>query len=162
MHGSGVVEGGRHRIAVRVYYEDTDAAGIVYHAAYLAFAERARTEMLRCLGLDHRTLQARCGVVFTVRRCLVEYRAPARLDDLLEVRTRIVRLGGASLDLEQRILRAGQLLAHLEVHLALLGSDLRVARMPRELAAALCRLHEPAEESRANSSGVRSFALDKQ
>jgi acyl-CoA thioester hydrolase len=79
----GVIDAGRHRIAIRVYYEDTDAAGIVYHAAYLAFAERARTEMLRRLGLDHRTLRARFGVVFTVRRCLVEYRAPARLDDLL-------------------------------------------------------------------------------
>jgi acyl-CoA thioester hydrolase len=162
MSDAGVITSGRHRFAIRVYYEDTDAAGIVYHAAYLAFAERARTEMLRCGGLDHRTLQARCGVVFTVRRCLVEYRAPARLDDLLEVRTRIVRLGGASLDLEQRILRAGQLLAHLEVRLALLGSDLRVARMSRELAAAFCRLRDPPQEPGATSGAGESFALDKQ
>ena len=81
----GIIEAGVHRIRVRVYYEDTDAAGIVYHAAYLEFAERARTEMLRCLGLDH--APARPGLVFTVRRCAIDYRAPARLDDLLEVET---------------------------------------------------------------------------
>ena len=156
MSDSGVVEAGRHRMALRVYYEDTDAAGIVYHATYLAFAERARTEMLRCLGLDHRTLHARFGVIFTVRRCLVDYLAPARLDDLLEVRTRIVRQGGASLDLEQRILREGQLLALLEVRLALLGTDLRVARMPRRLKAALARLQEPGEDpAEARSNGGR-------
>jgi acyl-CoA thioester hydrolase len=142
MADPGVIDAGRHRIAIRVYYEDTDAAGIVYHAAYLAFAERARTEMLRRLGLDHRTLRARFGVVFTVRRCLVEYRAPARLDDMLEVRTRIVRLGGASLDLEQHILCEDRLLTLLEVRLALLGADLRVARMPRPLTSALGRVRE--------------------
>jgi acyl-CoA thioester hydrolase len=146
MPDPGAIGAPRHRMAIRVYYEDTDAAGIVYHAAYLAFAERARTEMLRCLGLDHRTLHARFGVVFTVRRCLVNYRAPARLDDLLEVETRLARLGGASLDLEQRILREGQLLVFLEVRLALLGADLRVARMPPQLAAALGRLRNAGAE----------------
>jgi acyl-CoA thioester hydrolase len=143
---AGVIDAGRHRIAIRVYYEDTDAAGIVYHANYLTFAERARTEMLRRLGLDHRTLRARFGVVFTVRRCLVDYRAPARLDDLLQIETRIVRLGGASLDLDQRILCEGRLLTLLDVRLALLGADLRVARMPRELASALGRFRESGQE----------------
>jgi acyl-CoA thioester hydrolase len=142
MPDPGAIEAGRHRMAIRVYYEDTDAAGIVYHTAYLAFAERARTEMLRCLGLDHRTLRARFEVVFTVRRCVVDYLAPARLDDLLEVQTRLARLGGASLDLEQRIVCAGRLLARLEVRLALLGGDLRVVRMPHQLAAALGRLRD--------------------
>jgi acyl-CoA thioester hydrolase len=146
MPDPGALEAGRHRMAIRVYYEDTDAAGIVYHAAYLAFAERARTEMLRGLGLDHRTLRARFDAAFTVRRCLVDYLAPARLDDLLEVQTRLARLGGASLDLEQRILRDGQLLVFLEVRLALLGADLRVARMPPQLAAALGRLRNPGAE----------------
>jgi acyl-CoA thioester hydrolase len=105
MSDSGVLEAGVHRIRIRVYYEDSDAAGIVYHAAYLAFAERARTELLRCLGLDHATLRARFGLVFTVRRCSIDYLAPARLDDLLEIATRVVRRGGASLELEQRVLR---------------------------------------------------------
>jgi acyl-CoA thioester hydrolase len=95
---------------------------------------------------------ARCAPpsawVFTVRRCLVDYRAPARLDDLLEVRTRATRLGGAALDLEQRILREEQLLTRLEVRLALLGPDLRVARLPPRLRAALDRL-KPAIEVQA-------------
>jgi acyl-CoA thioester hydrolase len=146
MPDAGAIAAGRHRMAIRVYYEDTDAAGVVYHAAYLAFAERARTEMLRCLGLDHRTLRAHFDVVFTVRRCVVDYRAPARLDDLLEVRTRLARLGGASLDLEQCVLHEGRLLARLEVRLALLGGDLRVVRMPRELAVALGRLRDEGVE----------------
>ena len=133
MSDSGAIEAGVHRIRIRVYYEDTDAAGIVYHAAYLEFAERARTEMLRCLGLDHVTLRARFGLVFTVRRCAIDYRAPARLDDLLEIQTRMVRLGGASLELEQRVLRATQLLAVLELRLAVLGKDLRAARLPGRL-----------------------------
>jgi acyl-CoA thioester hydrolase len=143
MSDPGVIEAGAHRIRIRVYYKDTDAAGIVYHAAYLEFAERARTEMLRCLGLDHTTLRARFGLAFTVRRCAIDYRAPARLDDLLEIHTRRIRLGGASLDLEQRVLREAQLLTRLDVRLALLGADLRVARLPRQLIAAFDRLRGP-------------------
>jgi acyl-CoA thioester hydrolase len=146
MSDSGVIEAGVHRIRIRVYYEDTDAAGIVYHAAYLEFAERARTEMLRCLGLDHTGLRARFGLAFTVRRCGIEYQAPARLDDPLDIETRVVRLGGASLDLEQRVLREAQLLTLLEVRLALLGTDLRVARLPRPLIGAFQRLYPPPPE----------------
>ena len=145
MSDPGVIEAGVHRIRIRVYYEDTDAAGIVYHAAYLAFAERARTEMLRCLDLDHATLRARFGLTFAVRRCSVDYRAPARLDDLLEIRTRVVRLGGASLELEQRVLRAAQLLTHLDVRLALLGAQLRPARLPSQLVGAFDRLRTSRE-----------------
>jgi acyl-CoA thioester hydrolase len=140
MSDTGAIDAGVHRIRIRVYYEDTDAAGIVYHAAYLELSERARTEMLRCLGLDHGTLRARFGLMFTVRRCVVDYRAPARLDDLLEIRTRLVRIGGASLDLEQLVLRAPELLTRLHVRLALLGADLRVARLPRDLVGAFDRL----------------------
>jgi acyl-CoA thioester hydrolase len=145
MSDAGDIEAGVHRVHIRVYYEDTDAAGIVYHATYLAFAERARTEMLRCLGLDHTGLRARFDLTFTVRRCAIDYHAPARLDDLLEIQTRMVRLGGASLDLEQRVLRAAQLLARLVVRLALLDSDLRVARLPRALIDAFARLRGPTE-----------------
>jgi acyl-CoA thioester hydrolase len=145
MSDAGIIQAGVHRIRIRVYYEDTDAAGIVYHGAYLEFAERARTEMLRCLGLDHGTLRARFGLMFTVRRCAADYRAPARLDDLLVVETRLTRLGGASLDLEQRVVRDPQLLTRLEVRLALLGADLRVARLPRELVRAFGRLRPPRE-----------------
>jgi acyl-CoA thioester hydrolase len=140
MSPSGVIEGGVHRWPVRVYYEDTDAGGIVYHANHLKFAERARTEMLRCLGLDHRTLRARFGLTFAVRRCVADFRAPARLDDLLEVETRAVRLGGASLDLTQDIRDGTRLLAHLELRLAVLDAGLRAARMPEELRIALAPL----------------------
>ena len=145
MSDPGSIEAGVHRIRIRVYYEDTDAAGIVYHAAYLEFAERARTEMLRCLGLDHASLRARFGLVFTVRRCAIDYRAPARLDDLLELETRLLRLGGASLDLAQRVLCQGRFLAGLDLRLALLDGDLRVARLPRQLVVAFERLRAPSE-----------------
>ena len=143
MSDSGIIEAGVHRIRIRVYYEDTDAAGIVYHAAYLEFAERARTEMLRCLGLDHSGLRGRFGLVFTVRRCAIDYQAPARLDDLLEVETRLLRRGGASLELEQRVLCQGRLLTRLDLRLALLDADLRVARVPRDLVVAFERLRAP-------------------
>ena len=132
MSDPGSIEAGVHRIRIRVYYEDTDAAGIVYHAAYLEFAERARTEMLRCLGLDHASLRARFGLVFTVRRCAIDYRAPARLDDLLEVETRLVRLGGASLDLEQRVLCEERSCWRASICVWRCSTaDLRVARVPR-------------------------------
>ena len=120
-----------HRYPVRVYYEDTDAAGIVYYANYLKFAERARTEMLRAQGFDHVTLQREHGLLFAVRRCTVEFMAPARLDDLLTVETRPLRLGGARLVLEQKVARAEAVLVTLGVELAILGcEDLRPRRLP--------------------------------
>jgi acyl-CoA thioester hydrolase len=138
MSDSGAIEAGVHRLRIRVYYEETDAAGIVYHAAYLEFAERARTEMLRCLGLDHGALRERYGVTFTVRSLTADFVAPARLDDRLIVATRLLRPGRAALELAQRIETAdGRLLASLAVRLALLAADLRVARPPPELRAAL-------------------------
>ena len=142
---SGVIEARVHRLPLRVYYEDTDAGGIVYHAAYLRFAERARTEMLRCLALDHRTLRERLGLSFAVRRCTIDYRAPARLDDQLIVATRLVRQGGASLDLEQQVLSGGRLLVRLDVRLALLSAGLGIARLPAEVTLALAPLAAAAE-----------------
>jgi acyl-CoA thioester hydrolase len=116
---------------VRVYYEDTDAGGIVYHAAYLRFAERARTEMLRSQGFDHIGLQREHGILFAVRRCTVEFMVPARLDDLLTLETRALRLGGARLVLEQKVVRDQAVLVTLEVELAVLGhQDLRPRRLP--------------------------------
>jgi len=140
----GVIAAGEHRLAVRVYCEDTDAVGVVYHASYLRFAERARTETLRCLGLEHGSLSARLGLAFTVRRCVVDYLAPARLDDRLEVRTGLTRLGGASLDLEQRILRDERLLVRMDVRLALISPALRAVRLPQALIEALAPLRHDA------------------
>lgn len=156
MTDCGTIEQGVHRLALRVYYEDTDAAGMVYHANHLRFAERARTEMMRCVGLDHTTLRTRLGLTFTVRRCVVDFLAPARLDDRLEVQTGLLRQGGASLDLEQRILRDGMLLARLELRLALIDQAMRVARLPRELVAALAPLRELVPASRPARAPLRA------
>lgn len=136
----GRLEGAVHRFTLRVYYEDTDAGGLVYHANYLKFVERARTEMLRMLGLDHGTLRRRYGLVFVVRRCTLDFLAPAGLDDVLEVETRLVRRGGASIDLVQTVARDGRPVVRAEVRLALLGCEGRAARLPGPLAEALAPL----------------------
>ena len=116
-----------HVFPVRIYYEDTDAGGIVYHAAYLRFAERARTEWLRGLGFTNRCL------VFAVVDCALRYRRPARLDDALEVRTRPVGAGGATLSLTQSIWRAGELLVTIRIRVARLGENGRPRRLPAQL-----------------------------
>jgi acyl-CoA thioester hydrolase len=94
---------GRHGYAIRVYYEDTDAGGVVYHANYLRFAERARTEALRDLGVPHAELIERFGVMFMVRRVEVDYERGARLDDALTVETEVLAVGGATVLLRQTI-----------------------------------------------------------
>ncbi len=123
-----------HRWPVRVYYEDTDAGGVVYHAQYLCFCERARTEFLRAIGLDHPRLRAGAGVVFTVRRASLDFRAPARLDDALEVVTRVPFVGGARVFVHQTIERDGQVLCNVNQELAVVGEDLRPRRLPSGLA----------------------------
>ena len=95
-HPRSIPPDGRHRYALRVYYEDTDAAGVVYHANYLRFAERARTEALRDLGIPHAELLREHGVMFMVRRVEVDYLRPARLDESLAVITEPLAVGGAS------------------------------------------------------------------
>jgi len=133
----GFHQGITHSFPLRVYYEDTDAAGMVYHANYLKFAERGRSEMLRSLGFPHRKLAAEDGVGFAVRRCSVEYLTPARLDDALVVDTTLLELGAATLNLRQQIRRGGDLLADLEVLVACIGRDGRPRRLPSTLRAAL-------------------------
>src|SRR5437764_8559365 len=127
---------GPHRIALRVYYEDTDAAGMVYHANYLKYAERGRTEMLRHLGFDHSRMRAEAGIVFTVRRCSVEYRGAARLDDPLIVETRVEAIAGATLAVRQLVCRGDDVLAALEVLVACIGENGRPRRVPAPLRAA--------------------------
>jgi acyl-CoA thioester hydrolase len=129
-----------HRFAVRVYYEDTDAAGIVYYANYLKFAERARSEWLREIGGDEAKAMKAGGLLFVVRRCKIDYRQPARLDDLLEVATRVVAFAGATLDLEQVVRRDDADLVVMKVTLACLNSAGRPARLPAALRAALATL----------------------
>jgi len=126
-----------HIFPLRVYYEDTDAGGIVYYANYLRFAERARTEYLRSVGADHQTLLAEDGIAFTVRQCSVDYMSPAFLDDPLEVHTRFLEVRGASLRAEQVVKRKTDELARLNVRLACVGDDGRPRRMPTALRSAL-------------------------
>lgn len=139
--GSGWLEGEEHVFPVRVYYEDSDAAGIVYYANYLKFAERARSELCRLLGIDQRSMRERDGVVFAVRELVADYRAPARLDDLLQVRSRLTALSGASLWIRQSIEREEQMLVSLDVRLACLdmadGRPLRLPQPVREIFASI-------------------------
>lgn len=135
-------EAGVHRYPVRVFYEDTDAGGIVYHANYLRFMERGRTEMLRLLGWTHTELLHDQGVSFAVRRTEIDFVAPARLDDTLEVETRIVDIGGASFTVGQTIRRDGRELARAELKLATVNGAGRPARLGAAVRQALRDLHE--------------------
>jgi acyl-CoA thioester hydrolase len=127
---SGVMAGKVHHFPLRVYYADTDAGGIVYHATYLDFAERARTEMMRLFGLDHMQLQKDHGLLFAVRSCEIDYRRSARLDDLLEIRSHVTHLGGASLHVSQSIWRAEEELVRLVIRLVCMHFDGRAMRIP--------------------------------
>lgn len=125
-----------HRFGLRVYWEDTDGGGIVYHASYLRFAERGRTEMLRAAGIGQHSLLEESGVAFAVRRMLIDFRAPARLDDWLEVTTSIAELSRASLELTQAIVRDGRVLVDLTVQLACIDRRGRAVRLPPPIRAA--------------------------
>ena len=126
-----------HSFALRVYYEDTDLAGIVYYANYLKFIERARTEWVRALGVDQGRLRAKAGVVFAVRRIEADYLRPARFDDELLVRTRQIAVTGARIVLEQDITRAGERLFAAVVTLVCLTDHGHPARLPAALRLAL-------------------------
>lgn len=120
-----------HQFELRVYYEDTDLAGIVYYANYLKFIERARSEWVRSLGLDQSALKARDGVVFAVRRVVADYLQPAVFDDVLQVRTRLLEMTGARLRLEQVVWRGEARLFEAEVTLVCLTAVGRPARLPQ-------------------------------
>lgn len=126
---------------VRVYWEDTDAGGVVYHAQYLAFLERARSEWMRSLGRGQELLRAEHDLVFAVRAMRIDFHAPARLDDLLEVGVELAGCRRASLVLAQAVRRDGELLLEAEVRLAALGAaDFRPRPIPTALYDQLKRL----------------------
>jgi acyl-CoA thioester hydrolase len=130
------------RLSVRVYYEDTDFSGLVYHASYLRFMERARTEMLRSLGLDQKALlegAAGAPIFFVVRSMDVDFQKPATMDDQLTVETEALELGGASLTLEQRVLRNAELLVCAKVRVVCVEGG-RARRLPLEVRAKFERL----------------------
>ncbi|HZQ72492.1 MAG TPA: tol-pal system-associated acyl-CoA thioesterase [Burkholderiales bacterium] len=125
-------------IPVRVYYQDTDAGGVVFHAQYLAFMERARTELLNAARIDLAKLAAEERVLFLVYDLNARYHQPARLNDLLNVTAEVAKMGRASLVFHQRVERGPQLLVEANVTVALVDRDrMRPARMPKELEQAL-------------------------
>jgi acyl-CoA thioester hydrolase len=131
---------------LRVYYEDTDAGGIVYYANYLKFIERARTEALLALGLSQTGLRERHGILFVVREVAVRYLAPARFEDQLVVTTRAGPVEGLRIAMAQDVLRDGMALAKCRVGLACVGPGGRPVRVPGEVAAALGRLPPLADD----------------
>lgn len=126
-----------HRFKLRVYYEDTDLAGIVYYANYLKFIERGRSEWVRSLGVDQVRLRQEAGIVFAVRRVEADYLRPAVFDDVLSVETRLIALGGSRIELEQNVLRGDICLFAAKVTLVCLSGTGRAVRLPADIRALL-------------------------
>jgi acyl-CoA thioester hydrolase len=139
---AGVFEGREHRLAVRVYYEDTDFTGLVYHASYLRFFERGRSDFLRLAGADHVAMGA-LDTAFAVTRMEIDFRRPARIDDALTVRTTLGEVRGPRVAFRQAVTRAGDLLCEAAVHLACIDAAGRARRPPAALVSALQRLQPP-------------------
>lgn len=160
---TGCMADGAHVLPLRVYYEDTDAAGIVYYANWLRFLERGRTELLRMLGQEHSALREELNVHWVVRRCAIDYLKPARLDETIEVVTSCGELRGASLDMLQSVRRGDDILVRAELTVACMGATGRPVRLPPLVRAALARVSGPqvsglevSERQVAGSSSPRS------
>ena len=125
-----------HRLSVRVYYEDTDFSGNVYHAAYLHFFERGRTEFLRDMGVHHSEL-VQDGIAFAVRSMQIDFAAAAHIDDLLEVVTEVTSASAARLNLRQTIFRSGVEITRAEVQVVAIKTSGGATRLPRQLLASL-------------------------
>ncbi len=137
----GEILDGRHVMKVRVYYEDTDFSGIVYHASYLRFMERGRTNYLRLIGADHRALfeeteKEAPGFAFVVRSMQIEFRRPARMDDVLDIITMPAEVRGATITLHQRVLRGADLVAEAHVKVAFVSGG-RARPIPKPLRIAM-------------------------
>lgn len=139
--GGEIGPDGIHRFPVRVYFEDTDFSTNVYHAAYLKFFERARTEFLRAHGIHHSELIAE-GLAFAVREMTISYDRPAHIDDLLEARTIMSKAGGASFMLNQTLVRNGEIICRAGVVAVLLNERGRPVRLPARLRGLLVRVEE--------------------
>ena len=130
----GTITSGTHRRSMRVYYEDTDFSGNVYHANYLKFCERGRSDFLRVLGVDQNAMiGGEAALMFVVRRMVCEFLRPARFDDVLTVETKPGAMAGARFELSQRVLRGEDLLFSAEVTVALIDGRGRPKRMPPDL-----------------------------
>jgi acyl-CoA thioester hydrolase len=125
------------KIQVRVYYQDTDAGGVVYHAQYLSFMERARSELLNAAGIDLARFTREHGVLFVVFQIAITYHLPAKLNELLTVSAEVVKMGRASLVFRQRVERGAELLCEADVTLATVDRErMRPARLPDQLSKA--------------------------
>ena len=129
---SGKIEGSRHLYPVRVFFEDTDLSGIAYHANYLKWCERARSDLLRVLGINQRAAFEAGEGVYAVSEAQIKWRRPARLDDELIVTTRAVELRAASARMEQRVLRGDELLAEVDIVAAFVTPEGRPRRQPED------------------------------
>jgi acyl-CoA thioester hydrolase len=127
----GAFVGGTHRFALRVYFEDTDTAGIVYYANYLRFMERARSDMLRAVGVDQRGAMDAGEGVYAVAQVEIKYRSPARLDDALVVVSRVLEVRAATVLIHQRVMRGDEVLTDATVTAAFLSLEGRPKRQPR-------------------------------
>lgn len=139
---AGRIEGDTHVLPVRVYFEDTDFAGLVYHANFLKFCERGRSDFIRLLGVHHQALanpEQGEPAVFVVRRIEIDYLRPARLDDVLEVMTRCEEIGGASLTLLQEVRRGETLIVRAKVVVVLVSSSGKPQRLGQLMRGALER-----------------------
>ena len=128
----GAFIGGTHHFALRVYFEDTDVAGVVYYANYLRFMERARSDMLRAVGIDQRAVFEAGEGVYAVAEVTIRYRSPARLDDELLILSRVEEIRAVSCLIHQRVMRGEQLLAEAHVTAAFVSPEGRPKRQPRE------------------------------
>ena len=131
---TGKITNAIHHLQMRVYYEDTDFSGYVYHANYLKFCERARSDFLRVVGIDQNQLIA-TGTAFVVRRMVCEFLRPARFDDVIIVETMPTKMAGARFDLSQRVLRGAEVLFTTEVTVAMIDGRGRPMRIPPDMAA---------------------------
>ena len=132
----GRIEGQEHHFVLRVYFEDTDLTGMVYHANYLRFMERARSDMLLAAGIDQRAAFEAGEGAYAIATLALKYRAPARLGDELTVISRVLRLRAASVDIHQRVMRRDIIVAQADVEAAFVSPSGRARRQPREWMAA--------------------------
>jgi acyl-CoA thioester hydrolase len=136
---SGRIQNGIHIMPIRIYYEDTDAGGVVYHARYVAFCERARSDCLRLLGIHQSSFD---NINFVVRRMVCDFLKPARLDDLLEVHTRFVEMAGARVEIGQKVMLNGNTVFKADVTVALVDARGRPKRLPESMADRFRRMPE--------------------
>lgn len=128
---AGRISGSVHHLPIRIYYEDTDFSGAVYHANYLRYCERGRSDCFRLMGFQHHDVHGKSG--FVVRRMVCDFLKPGRIDNLLDVETTFVEMAGARMELQQKISRGDEILFEAKVTVALVNEDGRPVRLPKDL-----------------------------